>query len=188
MHHSGDNLTGEGEGDDESITFDLEKVSPNATYLCFGINCFSGENLCDVASASCRLYNTETHNELASIDISDNEKFNCTALLMCILYRAGPGSQEWFMHSVCQPAEGETIQDNIIHFQEYLTKHRLADLAQQSAAKKHTMTEVQVPSHLNSDNTVGFRLESGAAERVAIPEGAVAGDILEVPIIDVFSN
>jgi tellurium resistance protein TerD len=33
--HTGDNLTGEGEGDDESILIDLSKINPLATEICF---------------------------------------------------------------------------------------------------------------------------------------------------------
>ena len=33
--HTGDNLTGEGEGDDESILIDLTKINPLATEICF---------------------------------------------------------------------------------------------------------------------------------------------------------
>ena len=35
VEHTGDNLTGEGEGDDESIRIDLSKITPNAYEICF---------------------------------------------------------------------------------------------------------------------------------------------------------
>ena len=37
---------------------DLDRVASAATYLCFTINSFSGQELNDVDSAKCRLYNT----------------------------------------------------------------------------------------------------------------------------------
>ena len=37
MTHHGDEREGDAKGDDESISFDLERVTPQATYLCFCI-------------------------------------------------------------------------------------------------------------------------------------------------------
>lgn len=37
VEHTGDNLTGEGEGDDEKILIDLSKINPQATEICFVI-------------------------------------------------------------------------------------------------------------------------------------------------------
>jgi hypothetical protein len=42
--------------------------------------------------------------------LSSDKRLDCTALLMCILYRAKPNSSakstEWFMHAVGEPANG----------------------------------------------------------------------------------
>lgn len=83
----------------------MEKVDPRAVYLCFCINSFTGQQLKDVSSAKCRLYNTETLNEVASLDITNNQDLSCTAMLMCILYRSGP-KDEWYMYAVGEPAQG----------------------------------------------------------------------------------
>ncbi len=55
VQHSGDNLTGEGAGDDESITVDLGRIPQEATALVFTVNSFSGQKFTDVAKAYCRL-------------------------------------------------------------------------------------------------------------------------------------
>lgn len=41
--HTGDNLTGEGEGDDESILIDLSKINPLATEICFVVTIHKAE-------------------------------------------------------------------------------------------------------------------------------------------------
>eukprot|EP00121_Abeoforma_whisleri_P011198 Awhi_evm1s10332 len=40
--HSGDNLTGDGSGDDEAIEINFEKLSPSVKYLAFSVVVFSG--------------------------------------------------------------------------------------------------------------------------------------------------
>ncbi|WP_354700339.1 hypothetical protein DSM112329_00608 [Paraconexibacter sp. AEG42_29] len=53
--HSGDNLTGEGDGDDEVIKVDLASVPANVHMLAFTVNSFGGQKFSEVANAFCRL-------------------------------------------------------------------------------------------------------------------------------------
>lgn len=53
--HSGDNLTGEGDGDDEVIKVDLAGVPSNVHMLAFTVNSFGGQKFSEVANAFCRL-------------------------------------------------------------------------------------------------------------------------------------
>ena len=73
MHHSGDNRSGQGDGDDETIKFDLGKISPNAAFLCFTINSYSGEPLNTVENARCRIYNSGTGQEHASFTLTHDK-------------------------------------------------------------------------------------------------------------------
>ncbi len=43
VQHTGDNLTGEGDGDDESINVDLSKIDPRATELCVVVTIHDAE-------------------------------------------------------------------------------------------------------------------------------------------------
>ena len=53
--HSGDNLTGEGDGDDEIIHVNLLKLPANVEYLAFTVNSFRGQSFNDVDNAFCRV-------------------------------------------------------------------------------------------------------------------------------------
>jgi len=44
VQHTGDNLTGAGEGDDESVVVDLTRLSPAVTQIVFTVNSFQGKN------------------------------------------------------------------------------------------------------------------------------------------------
>jgi tellurium resistance protein TerZ len=57
VKHSGDNLTGAGDGDDETITVDLTRVLANVNSLVFTINSFTGQTFDQIENAFCRLVN-----------------------------------------------------------------------------------------------------------------------------------
>ena len=48
--HSGDNLTGEGDGDDEVIKVNLSRLPANVEYLAFTVNSFRGQSLTEQGS------------------------------------------------------------------------------------------------------------------------------------------
>lgn len=189
--HQGDEREGDEDGDDETIQFDLESVTKNATFLCFCINSFSGHNLNEVANAKCRLYNTATGHELCTFNLSSDARLDCTALLMCILYRAGPTGTDWYMHAVGEPANGRTVQDNVDEFQVFLLREPLverqnAHIASMSGPQK--MAKMTVPAQMGgkSGHTIGFRTASGARQEVDIPERCAPGTVVEVPVIDIY--
>lgn len=70
----GDNLTGEGEGDDETIDVNLEKVSAEVTEIVFVASIYQaaqkGQSLKNLDNAFIRIYNAEGGAELAKFDIS----------------------------------------------------------------------------------------------------------------------
>jgi tellurium resistance protein TerZ len=55
IHHSGDNTTGIGEGDLETIRVDLSRLPTRVVTIFFTINSYSGQDFSLVANASCRL-------------------------------------------------------------------------------------------------------------------------------------
>lgn len=68
--HSGDNRTGDGDGDDEVILIDLQKVPANVQYLAFTVNSFTGQNFSKVDNASVRILD-QANKELAKFNLTD---------------------------------------------------------------------------------------------------------------------
>jgi tellurium resistance protein TerZ len=104
--HTGDNLTGEGEGDDEQIIVNLNKVPAEVKYLAFTVNSFRGQTFNEVESAFCRLVDESTGAEIARYALSGGGDH--TALIMAKLYRH---QGQWKMHAVGQPARGRVFED-----------------------------------------------------------------------------
>lgn len=113
--HTGDNLTGEGDGDDEMINVDLNAVPANVTSLVFVITSFRGQTFNEVESAFCRLVNAETNKELANYKLSD--KTPTTAQVMAKVYKE---NGEWMMQAIGAPADGRVASDLLKVVQPYL--------------------------------------------------------------------
>ncbi|URM91815.1 TerD family protein [Streptomyces sp. MRC013] len=106
VRHSGDNLTGEGAGDDEVITVDLGRLPAEATGLVFTVNSFSGQKFTEVAKAYCRLLDAATGDELVRFDLTGAEPQ--TGVMMCKLIRQFSG--EWEMTAMGTFVKARTVR------------------------------------------------------------------------------
>jgi tellurium resistance protein TerZ len=106
VQHTGDNLTGAGEGDDESIIVDLTRLSPGTTQIVFTVNSFTGQDFSQIENAFCRLVDETTNEELARYGLSGSGRHN--AQIMAKVSRDGGG---WSMTAIGATASGRTFQD-----------------------------------------------------------------------------
>lgn len=106
IQHTGDNLTGEGDGDDESIKVDLTRLPGSVQYLVFTVNSFTGQNFNQVENAYCRIVDDHTGRELARFNLS--EKGGHTGVIMAVLTRKGSG---WDVTAIGHSTNGRTVQD-----------------------------------------------------------------------------
>jgi len=104
--HTGDNLTGEGEGDDESIRVNLALVPSNVTTLVFTVNSFTGQDFSQIENAFCRLIDESTETEIARYDLTGSGRH--TAQIMAKVSRDGEG---WSMAAIGAAASGRTFKD-----------------------------------------------------------------------------
>ncbi|WP_181383629.1 TerD family protein [Streptomyces sp. NWU339] len=106
IQHSGDNLTGEGAGDDETITVDLGRLPQDVTGLVFTVNSFSGQKFTQVAKAYCRLLDATTGEELVRFDLTSAEPQ--TGVMMAKLIRQFSG--EWEMTAMGEFVKSRTVR------------------------------------------------------------------------------
>ncbi|WP_030745054.1 TerD family protein [Streptomyces sp. NRRL S-31] len=109
IRHSGDNLTGEGGGDDEAITVDLGRLPQEVTGLVFTVNSFSGQKFTEVAKAYCRLVDAATGEELVRFDLTGAEPR--TGVLMAKLVRQFSG--EWDMTALGDFVKARTVRNMV---------------------------------------------------------------------------
>ncbi|MFR9752381.1 TerD family protein [Nocardia sp. 004] len=70
VRHHGDSVTGEGKGDNEVITVDLTRVSPEVSTVLFLVTCYSGHTFADIGNAFCRLVDGASGTEITRYDLS----------------------------------------------------------------------------------------------------------------------
>ncbi|MGB2739133.1 MAG: TerD family protein [Cognaticolwellia sp.] len=90
VEHTGDNLTGEGEGDDEAIKIDLSKVPADVMKVVIGVTIHEAEsrkqNFGQVSNAFIRVVNAQNNEEVARYDLTEDYSTE-TALLFGEMYR-----------------------------------------------------------------------------------------------------
>lgn len=109
IKHSGDNLTGEGGGDDEVIVVDLGRLPQEVTGLVFTVNSFSGQKFTEVAKAYCRLLDAGTGEELVRFDLTNAEPQ--TGVMMAKLIRQFSG--EWEMTAMGDFVKARTVRNMV---------------------------------------------------------------------------
>jgi tellurium resistance protein TerZ len=103
--HTGDNTTGAGEGDDESIRVDLTGVPAQVGQLVFTVNSFTGQDFSQIQNAFCRLVDETNGQEIARYELSGGGSHS--AQIMAKVSRDGQG---WSMTAIGAPATGRTFQ------------------------------------------------------------------------------
>ncbi|GAC84926.1 TerD family protein [Gordonia paraffinivorans] len=102
IEHTGDNLTGEGEGDDEVINVDLASVPPEIDTIVFPVSIYDadarGQSFGQVRNAFIRVVNRANGSEIARYDLTEDASTE-TAMVFGEVYRHGA---EWKFRAVGQ--------------------------------------------------------------------------------------
>ena len=104
--HSGDNRTGAGDGDDETINVDLTRLPANVHTLVFTVNSFTGDSFDRIENAYCRVVDSTNGKELARYDLTGSGTH--TGQVMAKLVRAGNG---WEMKALGERTSGRTFHE-----------------------------------------------------------------------------
>lgn len=104
IRHSGDNLTGEGDGDDETIAIDLKALPAQIETLVLTVNSFRGQTFDKVANAYGRVVDLASNRELVRYDISDAGSH--TGLILASLKRSGG---EWQFKALGERTAGRQV-------------------------------------------------------------------------------
>jgi tellurium resistance protein TerD len=106
VEHTGDNRTGAGEGDDESLIVLLDKVPAEIQRIVFTVTIHEAEsrkqNFGQVSNAFIRLVNKDSGNEVARFDLSEDASIE-TAMIFGEIYKHG---SEWKFKAVGQGYSG----------------------------------------------------------------------------------
>ncbi|MEL1242762.1 TerD family protein [Flavobacterium sp. DGU11] len=100
VEHTGDNLTGDGDGDDESIIVDLSKIDPRATEICVVVTIHDAEarkqNFGQVRNSFVRIVDASNNNELVKYELEEDFSIE-TAVEFGRIYKR---NNEWKFEAV----------------------------------------------------------------------------------------
>ena len=106
VEHTGDNLTGAGDGDDESLVVLLDKVPADIQRVVFVVTIHEAEtrkqNFGQVSHAFVRVVNKDSNSEVARYDLSEDASIE-TAMIFGEIYKHGA---EWKFKAVGQGYAG----------------------------------------------------------------------------------
>jgi tellurium resistance protein TerD len=104
--HQGDNLTGEGEGDDEVVVVTLDQLGADVARISFAVTIYEADqrrqNFGMVQNAFIRVVNGDGGKEIARYDLSEDASTE-TAMIFGELYRHG---DEWKFKAIGQGFSG----------------------------------------------------------------------------------
>jgi tellurium resistance protein TerD len=102
VRHQGDNLSGEGDGDDEKISVDLTSMPADADKVVVAVSIYDADtrkqSFGQVRNAFARVVNDANGEELARYDLSEDASTE-TAMVFAEVYRGG---DEWKFRAVGQ--------------------------------------------------------------------------------------
>lgn len=106
VEHMGDNLTGEGDGDDEQVVVDLAAIPQNIEKIAFTVTIYEAEkrrqNFGQVANAYIRIVDSDTNQELIRYDLGEDFSIE-TAIVVGEIYRY---NGEWKFNAVGSGFQG----------------------------------------------------------------------------------
>ena len=109
--HMGDNLTGEGEGDDEQIMIDLNQVPSEYDRIVIAVNIYQAEarnqHFGMIKNAFVRLVDARNNNEMCIYNLTENYSGQ-TAMLFGEVYRY---NGEWKFSAIGQGTSDKSIGD-----------------------------------------------------------------------------
>lgn len=118
IKHSGDDLTGDMGGDDgldnEIITVDLSRLSPEVTKIAFVLNSFRGHDFKTIPFASIRLYEgtpTKVNEIFATYDIANDASFaGSVSMVMGIFYKK---NGEWKFNAIGEATRDKDLESTL---------------------------------------------------------------------------
>ena len=106
VKHMGDNLTGEGEGDDEQIEVNLSPVPANIEKIAFTVTIYDAgtrrQNFGQVSNAFCRIVDENTGKEIVRYDLGEDFSIE-TAIVVGELYKH---NGEWEFNAIGSGFQG----------------------------------------------------------------------------------
>jgi stress response protein SCP2 len=117
IQHHGDNLTGEGDGDDEEITINLDKIPAEYNQILIGVTIYCAksrrQSFDQIKNTFVRVVDTKTNFEICRFNQSDLSIKGATNFIAGVLTRE---SGEWQFEAIGSADTSNDIKEGIINY------------------------------------------------------------------------
>lgn len=111
IYHSGDDMTGIGDGDDEFISAELAELPDNIHGIVFLAEIRSAHSFADVEGPFCRLADGMTDKNLLECPINADEAAHANAFVMCSIYKSEASPTGWKLYNISEYPDISKIHD-----------------------------------------------------------------------------
>lgn len=112
--HTGDNLTGDGDGDDEQIIINLDKIPTDVNKVIIAVNIYQGrqrnQSFGQLQNAFIRIVNQDTNVEACRYDLSGTDEFSKFVTVKFGELSREPGSG-WTFKAIGEPHNANSIPE-----------------------------------------------------------------------------
>lgn len=120
IYHSGDDMSGEGEGDDETISVELGPLPQDIHGIVFLIEIRSNHTFSDIEAPFARLADGMTDNNLLETPITHDEATNSNAFVMCSISRNVRSTTGWSLYNISEYPDISQIEDWGIYLAQFV--------------------------------------------------------------------
>lgn len=126
IQHCGDNLTGEGDGDDETIIIKLSKLPNDYKYILIGVTIYDAKDRCqsfkDVDNTFIRIYDASSNVEICKYsDSKFKEEFgNCSTVLFGVLAKV---NEQWEFNAIGKGENFKSIATALNVYKDFKLKN-----------------------------------------------------------------
>ena len=111
LHHTGDNLTGDGDGDDEQIIANLADMPSEVEKIILAVNIYRGnerhQTFGSIQNAFIRIVNTANNQEMCRFELSNNSNYSdVVTMIFGSLIKSG---SEWSFEAIGEPSNADSI-------------------------------------------------------------------------------
>lgn len=111
IYHSGDDMSGEGDGDDEFISVELNDIPGKIHSVVFLVEIRSNHVFADIEAPETRIADGMTNKNLLEIQINHDEAAQKNAFVMCSIFRHMSSDTGWMLYNISEYPNVDEIED-----------------------------------------------------------------------------
>lgn len=111
IYHSGDNVDGSGDGDDEHISVELLDLPLHIKQIIFLVDIGSAHSFGDVDEPTVRIADGMTNKDLLSSRLDTKEGKHFTACAFCRIVRDDADDNKWYLHNISEFIDMSEVED-----------------------------------------------------------------------------